>query len=107
MSNPENSGKQFVKGKSGNVGGRPKGYAAFRKSFRGVEDTALIRARLLELIAADGSQSVAAAKLWLEYGWGRAPAAPEDNAALRESGRGLPPGLTAEQLLALARGERP
>ena len=38
---------------------------------------------------------------------GKPPAAPEDNDALRASGSTLPAGLTAEQVLALARGETP
>ena len=106
----QNSGKPFQKGDSRiNKGGRPRGYAAFRKSFRGITDHEAIQARLREImVSGEAKDAISAAKLWLEYGWGRAPAAPEDNKALSESGRGgLPSGLTAEQVLAIARGEKP
>lgn len=111
----ENSGKQqkprgkpFPKGKSGNPGGRPKGYEAFRESFRAEKDLNVIRERLQKIFSDDASKDsdvVLAARLWYEYGFGKAPAAPEDNEALR--GVGLPAGLTAAQVLAIARGEKP
>jgi len=94
MGDAENSGqgargRPFPKGTSGNRGGRPKGYNAFRKAFRKTEDVEEIRKRLKELILGDeASASIAAAKLWLAYGFGKTPAAPEDNDALRESGGG-------------------
>lgn len=94
MSEPENRGKtgkrkanatSFKPGQSGNPGGRPKGYEAFREGFRAEKDLEVIRKRLLEVFT-DGKDSdvVMAARLWYEYGFGKAPAAPEDNEALRE-----------------------
>lgn len=102
-------GKPFQKGdKRINRGGRPKGYNAFRKSFRGIKDHETIQARLRDIMAAgEAKDAIAAAKLWLEYGWGRAPAAPEDNKALSESGGNPMKGLSPEQVLAIARGEKP
>lgn len=96
-----------MKGQSGNPAGRPKGYEAFRESFRAEKDIAKIQKRLrAEIRSGKGSDAVNAIRLWFEYGFGKAPSAPEDNEALRATGR-LPPGLTADQVLAIARGEKP
>ena len=102
-------GRPFVSGDPrANRGGRPKGYNAFRKAFRGKDDVAAIRKRLMEhILGDDAGASNAAAKLWLEYGFGKTPSAPDDNEALRDSGTRLPDGLTAAQTLAIARGETP
>lgn len=101
-------GRPFAKGGDPriNKGGRPKGYNAFRKAFRGKEDIAAIRTRLMGIIlsTAEGGESIAAAKLWLEYGFGKTPAAPEDNDALRESGRPLK-DASDEDILAALRGK--
>jgi hypothetical protein len=103
--NSEQRGKPFAKGDPRiNKGGRPKGYNAFRKAFRDVKDVAEIRRRLKELIfGGEASAAIAAAKLWLEYGYGKTPAAPEDNQALAESGKSWP--LSREETIALAKGE--
>ena len=105
-------GKPFAKGDQRiNRGGRPKGYNAFRKSFRGIKDHEVIQARLREIMAGgEAKDAISAAKLWLEYGWGKSPAAPEDNKALAASGNGAPDWvsrLTPAQALAIARGEKP
>lgn len=110
----ENSGKQrkprgkpFVKGQSGNPGGRPKGYEAFRESFREEKDLTKIRKRLLTCLdeEAKDSDAINAARLWYEYGFGKAPAAPEDNEALQKAGGVWP--LNREETLKIARGEKP
>ena len=106
MSDTENSTKQrgrpFQKGKSGNPGGRPGQLGEFREMCR--THTAAAVTALVEALSVGGTESVSAARVLLEYGWGKPAAAPEDNAALRESGR-LP--LTREECLAIAKGETP
>lgn len=113
MSDTQNTDKQrgrpFTKGDTRiNRGGRPKGYNAFRKSFRDTKDNEVIRARLKAIFNnpdAKDSDVIMATRLWWEYGWGKAPAAPEDNAALRDSGRPLK-DATKEEILAALRGEK-
>lgn len=106
MSDTENSTKQrgrpFQKGKSGNPGGRPGELGEFRELCRTHREKAI--EGLLKALGDGGSAAVAAARVLLEYGYGKPAAAPEDNAALRESGR-LP--LTREEVLAIAKGETP
>ena len=107
---PKRGNPNWVKGAaSPNPSGRPKGYSAFRRAFRKRDDVQAIRTKLRELIHGDDSTAaLAALKLWLEYGYGKTPAAPEDNDALRQSGRPLA-GSTAEEILAAlrAKGETP
>lgn len=99
-------GRPFVKGQSGNKGGRPKGYNAFRKAFRKSEDVEAIRKALkAHILGEDPGASIAASKLWLEYGFGKTPAAPEDNDALRESGRPLANASAESILEALKKGK--
>ncbi len=100
-------GKPFEKGdKRINRGGRPKGYNAFRKSFRSKEKTDAQREMLedLALNAPEPKDRLNAIKLMWEYGWGKSPAAPEDNDALRESGRPLE-NTSAEDIMAALRGK--
>lgn len=114
MSDTQNTkkqhGKPFTKGDARiNRGGRPKGYNAFRKAFRGEKDNEAIRERLKAIFdnpEAKDSDVIMATRLWWEYGWGKAPSAPEDNAAIRDSGRPLA-GATKEEILAALRGEKP
>lgn len=89
----ESSGKQqpigrpFPKGTSGNKGGRPKGYNSFRKAFRDEKDDAARRKRLAEIRNhGEDKDALMAIRLEWEYGYGKPPSAPDDNAALRESG---------------------
>jgi len=101
---PRGRGRPFVKGQSGNPGGRPHGYEAFRESFRAEKDLKKIRKRLLkEISTGKGSDAVNASRLWFEYGFGKAPAAPEDNEALAGAGGGWP--LNRAETLALAKGK--
>ena len=104
---PKQQGGPFKKGDARiNRGGRPKGYTAFRKGFRDREKTEKLRDEVYQLATQGetGQIRLFAIKLWFEYGWGKAPNAPEDNDAVRESGR-VP--LTREEALAIARGEVP
>lgn len=90
---------------SGNPRGRPKGYSAFRRSFRNKDDVEAIRARLRALITGDDNNAaIAASKLWLEYGYGKTPAAPDDNDAVRDSARPLA-GMGGDEILAALRAK--
>jgi len=100
-----NSGKQrgkpFAKGDSRiNRSGRPRGYAAFREAMRGLEDDA--REALAEELKVP-SRRAFAAKTVLEFGFGKAPSAPDDLEAMKAAS--LPPGFTKRQVLQLARVE--
>jgi len=69
-------GRPIQKGQVLNPGGRPKGYAAFRELCRTKSPQAV---QALEKALADGgSHSVQAARVLLEYGYGRPSAAPEE-----------------------------
>lgn len=117
MGNAENSEKQrgrpFEKGDSRiNRGGRPKGYNAFRKKFRDREKNDKLREDLYAMATdpeTPAKDRLMAMRLYWEYGWGKSPAAPDDNDALRESGAGGLDfsDLTREEKLAIARGETP
>ena len=98
---PENRSKQGSRwrpGQSGNPHGRPGGYEEFRSLCR-TKSPAAVQALELALGAGDTS-SVAAARVLLEYGWGKPSAAPEDLEAVREANPLS--GLTLEQLRELA-----
>jgi hypothetical protein len=58
----------FQKGKSGNPGGRPAELGQFRALCREATPKAL---RALKLALKDPEKSVAAAKVLLEFGWGK------------------------------------
>jgi hypothetical protein len=106
-SNPNSRvpGRPFAKGKSGNPGGRPKGYGKFRKEARRVVDEKVIAAWENE-VASLGDDWVKCSELLAAYGYGKAPSAPDDNKALASSGSGLPAGTTIDDLRALAKGEK-
>lgn len=67
---PENRTQQgrFAKGKSGNPGGRPALIGEFRDKCRERTDAAL---KALEDALEDPLARVAAAKVLLEFGWGK------------------------------------
>jgi hypothetical protein len=80
-------GRPFKPGESGNPGGRPPGYAAFRESFRAEKDLDVIKKRLMKIFTngdAKDADVIMASRLWYEYGFGKAPSAPEDNEALQD-----------------------
>ena len=91
-------GHKWQPGQSGNPKGRPGGYEEFRALCR-TKSPAAVLALELALGAGDTS-SVAAARVLLEYGWGKPSAAPEDLEAVREANPLS--GLTLEQLRELA-----
>jgi len=111
MSDAQNSAKQrqrgkpFVKGDSRiNRGGRPADYGEFRELCRSKSPQAV---DALEAALANGDASaVAAARVLLEYGYGKPSSAPEDLAAVREGGASLSV-LTRDELLKIAKGEEP
>lgn len=94
-------GRPWSPGESGNPGGRPGGYAEFRALCR--NKTAEAIDTLTAALGEGGAVAVAAARVLLEYGWGRPAAAPEDLEAARD-GHPLS-ALTLEELRALAREE--
>ena len=94
-------GRPFVKGVSGNPSGRPADYGAFREMCRAKSPQAV--AALEDALANGDASSVAAARVLLEYGWGKPASAPEDLDAVRESGGNALAVLTRDDLLAIAR----
>lgn len=96
---------RFAPGVSGNPNGRPGGYAEFRELCRSKSPAAV---RALEGALGEGGPSaVAAARVLLEYGWGKPSSAPEDLDAVREGGGSALSVLTRDELLAIAKGEEP
>jgi hypothetical protein len=85
----------WVKGVSGNPAGRPGGYEEFRAQCRSASPEAFAA---LRTAAKDGD--VQAARVLLEYAWGKPSSAPEDLEAVREANPLS--GLTLEQLRELA-----
>lgn len=92
---------RFVKGQSGNPGGRPKGDAWFRGLCRKRTVKAL---KALEAALLREDHAVSAAKALLEFGWGKAPAVLNVSGSL-DTNPAEP--LTTEQLLALAAAVKP
>lgn len=91
---------KWRKGQSGNPGGRPADLGAFRALCRSKSPEAVAA---LELALANGdSASVAAARVLLEYGWGKPQSSAEDLEAVRQGGSVLLAKLSREELLAIA-----
>lgn len=88
-------GRPFAPGVSGNPGGRPKAYADFQELCRARSPKALET-----LDAALDAGDVTAARVLLEYAWGKPPSAPGDLEAQLE----VRPfaGLSLEELRELA-----
>ena len=98
-------GRPFPKGVSGNPDGRPGGYAEFREMCRSKSPAAV--EALEGALSEGGPSAVAAARVLLEYGWGKPSSAPEDLDAVREGGGSALAVLTRDELLAIAKGETP
>lgn len=77
---PPKRDSRFQPGQSGNPGGRPKGYAEFRELCRDRSPKAL---ETLE--AALDAGDVAAARVILEYAWGKPASSPEDLDAVTQA----------------------
>jgi hypothetical protein len=92
-------GRPFKKGDVANPKGRPAEYGAFRALCRTKSPQAV--AALEAALANGDSASVAAARVLLEYGWGKPSAAPEDLEAVKAGGLQLSQ-LTRTELLAIA-----
>lgn len=92
-------GKPWKKGQSGNPSGRPADYGHFRELCRSKSPQAV--AALEAALANGDSASVAAARVLLEYGWGKPSAAPEDLEAVKAGAVQLSQ-LSREELLAIA-----
>lgn len=97
------TGKGWRPGQSGNPSGRPGGYAEFREMCRSKSPQAV--EALEGALTEGGPSAVAAARVLLEYGWGKPASAPEDLDAVREGGGNALAVLTRDELLKIARGE--
>lgn len=95
-------GRPFKPGQSGNPSGRPADYGQFRELCRSKSPAAV--AALEAALSAGDASSVAAARVLLEYGYGRPASAPEDLAAAAAGPSPLV-ALSRAELLAIARGE--
>lgn len=93
-------GRPFKKGESGNPSGRPADLGQFRALCRSKSPQAV--AALEAALANGDSASVAAARVLLEYGWGKPSAAPEDLDAVRQGAAAQLSQLSREELLAIA-----
>lgn len=96
---------RFKPGVSGNPNGRPGGYAEFRDLCRSKSPQAV--EALEGALTEGGPSAVAAARVLLEYGWGKPASAPEDLDAVREGGGNALAVLTRDELLKIARGGEP
>lgn len=98
-------GRPFVKGQTGNPGGRPAVNPVFRDRARSAVDQHVLDAWVAEVTpdkeGKRGPNWVKCSELLAAYGYGKPPSAPEDNEALRDGGGGWP--LTREETLALAK----
>ena len=106
----ENNGKQrgrpFSKGDPRiNRGGRPGDYGAFRELCRTKSPQAV--QALEAALGEGGTAAVSAARVLLEYGWGKPASSPEDLDAVREGGATALAVLTRDELLTIARGDKP
>lgn len=116
MGNPQNkpeTGRNpdgtLKKGAKLNPGGRPKENEMFRDRAKKAVDEHVLEAWIAE-VKDRGDGWVKCSELLAAYGYGKPPAAPEDNSALAASGNGSPDWvkkLSHEQALAIARGEKP
>ncbi len=92
-------GRPFPKGTSGNAGGRPAGYGAFREMCRDYSPQAL--EALGKAMKGGGAAAVAAARFIIETAWGRAPASPGESQP-QSAGPSVLDELTRDELVALA-----
>lgn len=93
-------GRPFQKGQVANPRGRPADYGEFRKLCRSKSPQAV--AALEAALDRSDASSVAAARVLLEYGWGKPQAAPEDLEAVRQGGGVALAQLSREELLSIA-----
>lgn len=99
-------GKQgFTKGVSGNPGGRPKENEMFRERAKKAVDEHVLQAWVDEVVTR-GDAWCKCSELLAAYGYGKPASAPEDLSAMAK-GVALPAGLTVDQVLAIARGDKP
>lgn len=94
--NPNNLRPPWKPGESGNPGGRPPGYSAFRRLCRSHSPKAI--EALVEALECEGER-VSAAKVLLEFGFGKAEPRSKMSSTTRKLGDAVPSAEEAKQAL--------
>lgn len=100
------TGKGFMPGKSGNPGGMHATNPLFRERARKAVDDLVLKA-WIEEVEKRGKEWAKCSELLAAYGYGKPSSSPEDLEAARAQGVSVFTSLTRDEVLAIARGEKP